>query len=227
MDPEILKHMADVANQSQMIAPAIIAAIIGAVGTMAAAQKQQQGQLGAATAQAADDVTGGINMASTLKYDPEKATQANQQSGYNPYTSMGGGSGMDASKLVEAVRGPAPTMGPVANKMQDEVEKADAGANAGTFIQGGRDRTPVATGGPTMDESFAAAEAAGAAAPQYPQPGAGGEGMSFDDKMQMAAMVASLGSTLAGPGAPPPPSAPRGGGINMTPQFMTARRMYG
>lgn len=55
------------------------------------------------------------------------------------------------------------------------------------------------------------------------------DGMSFDDKMQMAAMAASIGSALSGPGAPPPPGAPRGGGIGMSPVFqqMTARNLYG
>jgi hypothetical protein len=49
---------------------------------------------------------------------------------------------------------------------------------------------------------------------------------SFDDKLQMAAVAAQLGSALfAGGQAPPPPSVPRGGGINMRP--VSARDLYG
>jgi hypothetical protein len=48
---------------------------------------------------------------------------------------------------------------------------------------------------------------------------------SMDDKLQMAAMAAQLGSLLQGPGAPPPPGAPRGGGMSFQPY--SPRQLYG
>lgn len=192
------------------IAPAIIAAIIGLVGSAAAAQKQQQGAQSASTAAAADKSKGSMSITPTVKYDPEKATEANKQAGYNPYTAAGGGTGMNAAQLAAVVGGKP-------NKMQDFIEQADSGLNAGSI----RNAQSVIQPGQSVEQSMQAAIAKGVPEKK--------PGMSFDDKMQMASLVASLGSALSGPGAPPPPGAPRGGGIGMSPVFqqMTARNLYG
>jgi hypothetical protein len=155
--------------------------------------------------------SGGIDMqpanAKTGMLPPksmEEAASQLEQGG--PAGSIGTGISTGASMVPES-------------KMQPEIEKADAGKNAGNY--------PLT---PPQAEKFGTGELL--------TPGFGGEslqdpaakeGMSFDEKMQMAALVAQLGSALSGPGAPPPPGAPRGGGIGMSPVFqqMTARNMYG
>ena len=49
---------------------------------------------------------------------------------------------------------------------------------------------------------------------------------SLDDKLQMAALAAQLGGMFAGGNAPPPPGAPRGGGMSFSP-YQTPRDLYG
>jgi hypothetical protein len=185
---------------------------------MAAAQKNQQGQQAAATAGAADKNKGqGINMQPANArtgvlppQDPEAAAYQMEQGG--PAGSIQG-----ADPAIRKMQGHVGSMTPE-SKMQQAVEKANAGKFPLTPEQAGKFGT-----GNLLTPDFGASgkDIAGAAAKK--------DGMSFDEKMQMAAIAASLGSVLAGPGAPPPPGAPRGGGIGMSPVFqqMTARGLYG
>jgi hypothetical protein len=111
------------------------------------------------------------------------------------------------------------------SKHNELVQKANAGKNVGNYPMSpevaGRTAGQYGTGN-LLTPDF------GASGEDITKAG-GKEGMSFDEKMQMAALVAQLGSAAAGPGAPPPPGTPRGGGIGMSPVFqqMTARQMYG
>lgn len=121
------------------------------------------------------------------------------------------------------------------SKMQAAVSKADGMPQQSMKI-GGLDITPGPAAAPTPDAGLDVPPpgiASGQGTGELLSPGAFGEPddpigkKNMNDKLQMAALAAQLGSVLQGPGAPPPPAAPRGGGIQMTPQFMTARRASG
>jgi hypothetical protein len=197
----------DVDTGAQLaIAPAVLAAIISAMGSMAASANKKPGELQPPSG-------GGINM-----------QPANAKTGMLPPKSMEeaafqleqGGPAGSIQSMAPAITGKS--MVPE-SKMQPEIEKADAGKNAGNY--------PLT---PPQAEKFGTGELLTPGFGETPlQDPAVKEGMSFDEKMQMAALVAQLGSALSGPGAPPPPGAPRGGGIGMSPVFqnMTARGMYG
>ena len=183
----------DVDTGAQLaIAPAIIAAIIAAVGGMAS-QSMKKGE--GAEVQGAG---GAIDMQPTASPQPAQLEQG------SPPPAV---TGMQGANTPES-------------KHNELIQKADAGKNVGNY--------PLT---PPQAEQFGTGELL---TPDFGktsslQGGGGTEGMSFDEKMQMAALVAQLGSALSGPGAPPPPGAPRGGGMGMSPVFqqMTARNMYG
>ena len=212
------------------IAPAVIAAIISAVGGMAAASKGQQSALDQANAAAATD-GGGIQMQSAMSKGTEGAardavggrdiafaTGGKQQPAIEQLlatlSSVGGGGDASASKISEAQQladkdGVASDAPINLQGVSDAVQPTDAPISANMPIE--KIDTPSITGPgtkiPTIEE------------------GTGGgmfEGMSTMDKMAMAASLASL---LRGPGPPPPPSAGGGPGINMQP--MSLRSMYG
>jgi len=224
MDPEILARMAE---HQYMIAPMVIAALIGAVGSMAAASMNKgegakiQGGGGS-----------GINMKPTV--DPQELLStmtgdAGKTPQRPPLFGAGGEATVKANLQSPGAQAP----------MAAEIAKADQGENAGVakarVVPGPEDPSPLTQGsvsspGNVITPPPSFADQMGAVTTEGgPLKVPGKAGMSFDDKMQMAALVASLGSALAGPGAPPPPGAPRGGGIGMSPVFqqMTARGMYG
>ena len=182
------------------IAPAIIAAIIGLVGSAAASQKAQQAAQDAATAGAAGKDKGSMDIQPTVTYDPKAGREAADATGPNPYVAAMGG--QDPQALMMQMKGMSePSAGPT-SKMQAEVDRANA--NAPPVI------APTGTNYTAMPP----------AAPE--------EGMTWDEKMQYASMAASVGAALSGAGkAPPPPGLRSGGGINMQPVFMSARRAYG
>jgi len=141
------------------------------------------------------------------------ASQLPKQGGAAPLPDKGG---IDMEAKMQGIAG---SMTPE-SKMNEAVQKADAGKNVGyplTPMEAGQ----AGTGNLLTPDFGASGKDITAGAPK--------EGMGFDEKMQMAALVAQLGSALHGPGAPPPPGAPRGGGIGMSPVFqqMTARNIYG
>ena len=142
------------------------------------------------------------------------ASQLPKQGGAAPLPNKGG---IDMEAKMQGIAG---SMTPE-SKMNEAVQKADAGKNAGTLPLSPTQAGQFGTGNLLTPDFGASGEDITKAA--------GKEGMGFDEKMQMAALVAQLGSALHGPGAPPPPGAPRGGGIGMSPVFqqMTARNIYG
>jgi len=213
------------------IAPLIIAAIIGAVSSAAAAQKAQQGAQDAATAGAAGKDKGSMDMQPTVTYDPKAGREAADSTGVNPYVAAMGG--QDPQALMMQMKGMSePSAGPT-SKMQAEVDRANANkppviAPTGTNYTAMPQQPGAMTGqAPSQldaklnnDMSMAAQNGVPAAAPE--------EGMTWDEKMQYASMAASVGAALSGAGkAPPPPGLRSGGGINMQPVFMSARRAYG
>jgi hypothetical protein len=219
------------------IPAAVIAAIIGAVATAAASEKQRQGQQQAGTAGAAEANKGGMTMKPAFN-DPEKVYGANAKTGQLPSRDpeaeawlleqgQPAGTIQSAEPAIKTLAG-ATAQDPKA-PMQEEVDRANARENVGVKRTDMMQRYPLT---PTEAEQF------GTGNLLTPDFGASGEditksapkeGMTFDEKMQYAALAASLGSTLAGPGPPNPPGAPRGGGINMAPVFqqLTARGLYG
>lgn len=200
--------------------PVTIAAIIQGVTALA----------GGKSPDAPQAPGGGINITPTVDPSQQKknSTWTSPEATQSLLQAIGGG--------PNALAGYGQEYKPPESKMQQQVEKANAGQNAGSYLQTGSKASykPVADAGPSVGQSMDAAMAKGtadaAAGVDYAaEAGKQGKKMGFDEKMQMAALAASLGSTLAGPGAPPPPGAPRGGGIGMSPVFqqMTARQLYG
>lgn len=173
------------------IAPAIIAAIIGAVGSAAAAEKQKQAGLAAASGQGAAGAggEGGIDMEPIF----EKAMAEVASS----FKSVPGSEHQAAIEAADAP--PISATGPMSLPSVGGGGVADQPMTAGI----GMDKIDV----PEITDTQKLPEKEGGLL----------AGMSTEDKL---AMAASLGSLLRGPGAPPPPGAPSGGqGINMSPVF--------
>lgn len=206
--------------------------ILGMVLTAATTAKQMEEQRKAQMDQANKKAMGeGGNMMMKPAFnDPEKVYGANAKTGMLPAQdpeeemwrlAQGMASGTIASS------GPAIRPNSVPDsRMQPEIEKANKRENVGVSAsQGGNyPLTPQEAG------KFGTGELL---TPNSwdppPQPPPDTKKMTFDEKMQYAALAAQLGSAIAGQGGPPPPSAPRGGGISMAPVFqnITARGMYG
>jgi len=189
------------------LAAPILGALISAVGG-------SMGKSAAGTAQAAGGAAGNKQ---GLDLRPEflNATPP-------PQSPLGYGAVTGGTEQFPEVTGKIGSMTPE-SKMQQEIEMVNSGKYQGTPSTQTKTVAGTEGVGQSLDTQMQDAFKA-------PMPKDGGKGgMSFDEKMQLAGLAASLGSVLAGPGAPPPPGAPRGGGIQMAPVFqqMTARGLYG
>lgn len=199
-----LQYLAEQASQQYMIAPAIIAAIITAVGGMAAAEQSKQGALAQASAQGGQQKPG-IDMAHTLGTDTAKT---------------GTEVPMDQEKAAWLMEQGLPsgsiTSDPV-SKMNQAVAEVSGQGSAG--------QAPIALPQEPIEKIETPDITENPMLPETPVEG-GGKGGMFEDMStaDKLALAASLGSLFRGPAPPGPPS--RGGtGINMQP--VSIRQLYG
>ena len=203
-----------------MVAPAIVAAIIGAVGSaaqqkMAADQANQQMAQQGANATASGAQQGGGLFGSEIGSGTDEfmrnaaawtaAGPGGQDSGPRP--------GLFSGDTVPQSLGPSPLeVGSEGNKYITTLR--DLNEPSGNVMPGG--------GGGSIESQMASAESA----PRPKNLESGGEGFDADKTMQYAAMAAQLGSMFAPPPAPPPPGLPGGGG-GWKPESYTMRMMQG
>jgi hypothetical protein len=214
-----------------------VAAVIGAALTAITAKMQADQQQEQMRQQANQKAMGGNAMAMTPAFnDPERVYGANAKTGqlpaqdpeeeaYRMESGMPSGTIQAAGPAISRLAGAMPE-----SRMQPEIDRANQRENAGIaksdIMMQRYPLTPTEAGqfgtGNLLAPDF------GASGKDITK-GGGKDGMSFDEKMQYAALAAQLGSALAGQGGPAPPGAPRGGGMNMAPVFqqLTARGMYG
>lgn len=193
------------------IAPMVIAAIISAVGSMAAAEKAKKGQQSAASGAGLEGgAAPGIEM-KAAELPLADAGKKNQS-----YVS-------DGSEITKAALGAGPSIGTVPqgglpvggpSKINAEILGADGQAppvivpgSTGDMgaIPGQQSQTDISTSLPESTEIDTS--------------GTDPSKMSMEAKMAMAAQIGSL---MRGNGAPPPPGNVSGGGpgINMQPVFL-------
>lgn len=205
------------------IAPAIIAAIIGAIGSMAAAEQSKQGALAQASAGASGQKPG-IEMESTVKSALDKGTEGavNEAAGGGVAFKTGAEQDPFAKQFLNIL--PQAATDNVNSKFNEAVAEADVE---------GAEPDAIMLPDMNMEEQD---YTSGLDTTQIPNPadagkvaeGIKGEGgglfgdMSTTDKMAMAASIASL---LRGPAPPPPPGRGGGQGINMQP--VSLRSLYG
>lgn len=119
-----------------------------------------------------------------------------------PGASGAPGGGIDMEPMLN--------QGPTGSRIQEQIQKA----NQPAVVPGSTGSMTNVTKGFEMTPSTPLNEA------DIP-----GKKSSLDDKLQMAALAAQLGSVLQGGKPPPPPSAPRGGGMTFRPY--SPRDLYG
>jgi hypothetical protein len=184
--------------------PALVASVIGTVLTAAAQQQQQQmaGTQQASMQAANSQGQNGMQMRPTLGMP--------QELDYQNEFAKDGGSVEDVIKKLQGSMGASTP----ASKMNEMQQKVDAGRFPLTPTEA--ENLDKAPGGILNKDFFS-----DAAKDQKPK-------MSFDEKMQYAAMAASLGSALAGPSSAPGAHYSGPGGLQMAPVFqnVTARGLY-
>jgi hypothetical protein len=195
-------------EEVKMPIPALVATAIGTVLTAAAQQQQQQmaGTQQAAMQAANSQGQNGMHMRPSFE-ERNIIDQRILESGQNDY--QAGDLGETLKKLQGAMGASTP-----ASKINEMQQKVDAGRFPLTPTEAGNlDKAP----GGILNKDFFS----DAAKDQKPK-------MSFDDKMQYAAMAASLGSALAGPSSAPGAHYSGPGGLQMAPVFqnVTARGLY-
>jgi hypothetical protein len=188
----------------------IIAGIISAIASMKASEDaKQSAATQAAGAGAAEGGGGfdmkGVDLPGAGAEDPKKNQSFVSDGSEITKAIMGGGPGINAP-------GALPVGGP--SKINEAIRVADGGLPQAAPVQ-----LPQQT--PTADLDVV--QIPTDAPPEVT--GEGGDKMSLEAKM---AMAAQLGSLMRGPGAPPPPGGGGGPGINMKPVFQdTLRSLYG
>lgn len=183
-----------------MVAPAIIAAIIGAVGSAASQKMAADAQQQSSAMQASSSAAGG-------------------EGGFD----LGVGTDKFMSTMRQLNETPDGKLTLPKNKMGAGMVE---GALGDALNRGGSDQLSLGLEAATQGAANGGDPASGFAQAMAGGGEAGGGGFNPDQAMQYAAMAAQLGSMFSGPGAPPPPGLPGGGGWN-GPEPFTMRQAYG